>query len=123
MTRNLSTLCQYNFLPKMPSRMQKPKSISELIRVGGRRLTDLSVRSEARNATLTHVRAALPPPLAAAVVSAGLEEGLLTIGVNGAPWASRLRYVTDTLRMRVGATVGVDIKSVRIKVVPPRSPG
>jgi len=109
----------------MPDTMQKPKSISELIRAGGRRLTDLKSRSDARSATLDHVCAALPPPLAQTVVSAGIEDGRLTIGVVGASWASRLRYVTDTLRMRVGATLGVEIKSVRIKVVPPppRSPG
>lgn len=62
---------------------------------------------------------ALPPHLAQAVVSAGLERGRLTIGVAGASWAARLRYATDTLRMRVGSSMGVDIQSVRVKVVPP----
>ena len=103
--------------------MQKPKSISELLRVGGRRLTDLKARSEARNETLAQVCAVLPAPLAQAVVSAGFEDGRLTIGVNGAVWASRLRYGTDTLRMRLGRTLGTEITAVRIKVVPPRSPG
>jgi hypothetical protein len=69
---------------------------------------------------LEHVCAALPPELAATVVSAGIENGRLTIGVAGAPWAARLRYVTETLRMRVSGSMGVDITSVRIKVVPPR---
>ncbi len=67
-----------------------------------------------------HVCAALPENLAAAVVSAGVEDGRLTIGVAGAPWAARLRYVTETLRMRVSSSMGVDIESVRIKVLPPR---
>jgi hypothetical protein len=62
----------------------------------------------------------LPPELAATVVSAGIENGRLTIGVAGAPWAARLRYVTETLRMRVSGSMGVEITSVRIKVVPPR---
>jgi hypothetical protein len=88
-------------------------------------LTDLKARSEARGATLEQVCAALPQPLAKTVVSAGLEDGRLTIGVAGASWASRLRYVTDTLRLRVGGALGVEITSVRIKVVPPPpgSPG
>lgn len=68
--------------------------------------------------TLDHVCRALPPQLAAAVVSAGLEDGRLTIGVNGGSWASRLRYATDSLRLRVGTSMGAEIRSVRIKVVP-----
>ncbi len=101
--------------------MQKPKSINELIRIGGKRLTALKAKSEERNLALGLVCAVLPPPLAQAVVSAGLEDGQLTIGVVGASWASRLRYMTDTLRQRVGGSLGVEIKTVRIKVVPPRS--
>ena len=68
---------------------------------------------------LAHVCAALPPKLAGIVASAGIEEGRLTIGVVGAAWASRLRYVTETLRKRVSESMGVEIQSVRIKVVRP----
>ena len=53
-------------------------------------------------------------------MTAGIELGQLTIGVVGASWASRLRYLTDTLRKRVGESMGVEIHRVRIKVVPPR---
>jgi hypothetical protein len=69
------------------------------------------------------VRAALPARLAEAVASAGIEQGRLTIGVVGAVWASRLRYSSDALRKRVGASMGVDILTVRIRVLPPGSPG
>ena len=54
-------------------------------------------------------------------MTAGIESGRLTIGVAGAPWAARLRYVTETLRMRVGNSMKVDIQTIRIKVVPPRA--
>jgi hypothetical protein len=64
------------------------------------------------------VRAALPARLAQAVASAGIEQGRLTIGVVGAVWASRLRYLTESVRKRV-ATGGVAIVSVRVRVVPP----
>jgi hypothetical protein len=101
--------------------VQKPKSINELLKIGGKRLAALKAQSQARTATLEHVCAALPPKLAEAVASAGLEQGQLTIGVTGAAWAARLRYATDTLRLRVGASMGVDIRTVRIKVVPPRA--
>jgi hypothetical protein len=53
-------------------------------------------------------------------VSAGVEHGQLTIGVTGAAWAARLRYVTEVLRTHVGTSLSVDIQKVRIKVVPPR---
>jgi hypothetical protein len=101
--------------------VHKPKSINELMRTGGKRLAALKVRTQARNATLEHVCAALPPPLARTVVSAGLEGGQLTVGVSGAAWAARLRYSSDVLRLRVGSALGADIQRVRIKVVPPRA--
>jgi len=65
------------------------------------------------------VRAALPARLAQSVVSAGIDSGKLTIGVVGAVWASRLRYLTEVLRKRVGGTMGTAILSVKIRVVPP----
>ena len=65
------------------------------------------------------VRAALPTQLAHAVASAGVERGRLTIGVNGAVWASRLRYFTDIVRKRVSESLGIEILSVRIRVLPP----
>jgi hypothetical protein len=101
--------------------MQKPRSINELLQAGSKRLADLQSTSEGRTLALKHVCAALPPKLAEAVVSAGIEQGRLTIGVAGAPWAARLRYLTDPLRLRVAASLGVDIPTIRIKVVPPRA--
>jgi hypothetical protein len=65
------------------------------------------------------VRAALPPRLAQAVASAGVEQGRLTIGVCGAVWASRIRYFTDTVRKRVSESLQIEILKVRIRVVPP----
>jgi hypothetical protein len=103
-----------------PNRVKNPKSINELIRNSGRRVSDLRSRVQARSRALEHVRAALPSPLAQNVVSAGLEQGRLTIGVGGAAWAARLRYVTGPLRLAVGSLLGVDIREIRIKVVPPR---
>ncbi len=98
--------------------MQKPNSINELLNAGGKRLGALKARAAARTKALEHVRQALLPPLSETVVSAGFELGRLTIGVAGAAWAARLRYVTDLLRVRVGASMGIEIHSVKIKVVP-----
>ncbi len=105
----------------MVTAVHNPKTINELLKGGGKRLGELLRKAGDRTAVLGHVRTALPSELAKAVVSAGIEAGQLTIGVAGAQWAARLRYVTDTLRMRVGASMGVDIQHIRIKVVPPRA--
>jgi hypothetical protein len=99
--------------------MQKPKSLSELLSGSGKRLNALKTRSATRSVVLDQVRAALPVRLAQAVASAGVEEGRLTIGVVGAVWATRLRYFTDALRRGVSGSVGTEISSVKIRVVPP----
>ena len=56
-------------------------------------------------------------------MSAGLEQGRLTIGVVGAQWASRLRYSTEIIRKRVAGSLGAEIHSIRIRVVPPPQQG
>jgi hypothetical protein len=72
--------------------MQNPRSLSDLLSRSGNKLAALKTRSMDRSRALEQVRAALPARLAQAVVSAGIEQGRLTIGVSGAVWASRLRY-------------------------------
>jgi hypothetical protein len=97
--------------------VKKSKDINGLFEGGSDRLTSLKVRSRARSLVLTQVLAVLPADLAKSVATAGIEDGRLTLGVDGAAWASRLRYVTDMLRSKVGKSMGVEIRSVRIKVV------
>jgi hypothetical protein len=99
--------------------MDNSKSVRELLTRGDNRLSRLAERSAARSQILEQVRAALPARLAQAVASAGLEEGRLSIGVVGAVWASRLRYSTEIIRKKVAKSAGIDILTVRIRVVPP----
>jgi hypothetical protein len=99
--------------------MRKPRAINDILTGDSARLSALRTQTNNRAAVLAHVCAALPPSLAKAVASAGVGDGRLTLGVVGAAWASRLRYVTETLRKRVGESLGVEIRSVRIRVVPP----
>jgi hypothetical protein len=115
------TLFAHKLSRTAPSEVKRPKSINELISRGGKRLSDLKAKAEARTRAFEHVCAALPSPLARNIVSAGVEHGQLTIGVAGAAWAARLRYVTEALRAEVGSSMKVDIQRVRIKVVPPRA--
>lgn len=99
--------------------MQNSKSLSELLARGGKRLSLLKDQAAERSKIVEQVRAALPARLAESVASAGLDGGRLTVGVVGAVWASRLRYSTDAIRKRVGKSIGKEILSVRIRVVPP----
>ena len=98
--------------------MQNTKRLSELLILPGKRLGSLKKRSEERSTLLVQIRAALPPKLAAIVTSAGLEGDRLTIGVTAAVWASRLRYSTEALRKQLGASSGLSVQKIRIRVVP-----
>ncbi len=102
--------------------MQNPRVVSELLQIHGKKLRELAERLEARAAVVDEVRRHLPPKLAAAIQSAGVEHGRLTIGVTGAVWASRLRYLTAALRREVGSGLATEIVSVRIRIVPPAPP-
>src|SRR5450631_2282579 len=99
--------------------MQNPRRLSDLLSRAGKKLTALKTRSLERSLILDQVRAALPARLGAAVASAGIDQGRLTIGVVGAVWASRLRYSTESVRKRVSGSTGIAILSVRVRVVPP----
>jgi hypothetical protein len=97
--------------------MKKYMNINELLESSSGRLKSLQARKRERSLVLSHVRAALPPELKGTVVTAGIEEGRLIVGVSGGVWATRLRYGTKALRERVAGTLGQEIHSVRIKVV------
>jgi hypothetical protein len=99
--------------------MQNIRSVSDLLSRTGNKLNTLKTRARQRSLVVEQVRAALPARLAQAVVSAGIDQARLTIGVEGAVWASRLRYLTESLRKHVGNSMGVPIVSVKVKVVPP----
>jgi hypothetical protein len=97
--------------------MQNPRVVSELLQLHGKKLRDLGAAIKKRAAVLDVVRSCLPAKLAMHVASAGLENGRLTVGVTGAVWASRLRYLSADLRTAVGAALRAEILSVRIRVV------
>ncbi len=83
------------------------------------RLSELQTRSRQRSKVLEEVRAALPGRLAHAVISAGVEEGRLTLGVVGSVWASRIRYFAESTRAALSERLGVELTKVMIRVVPP----
>jgi hypothetical protein len=95
--------------------MKNSLNINELL--GSGRLKGLQAQGRDRRDVLAHVRAALPTEIEGSVLTAGIEEGRLTVGVSAGAWASRLRYRSQALRERVAETLGREIHSVRIKVV------
>jgi Dna[CI] antecedent, DciA len=97
--------------------MQKPKRVNELLMISSPKLGQLKARLAARRVVLEQVRACLSPSLAKHVVSAGVEQGRLIVGVNGAVWASRLRYLTFDLAQAMAACSSQKIDSVRVKIV------
>jgi len=99
--------------------MQNPRVVSELLQLHNNRLKRLGDRLKERATVLDVVQRNLPARLAASVASAGLDQGRLTLGVRGGAWASRLRYQTSGLRAAVGAALGTEVISVRIRVLPP----
>lgn len=101
---------------KTRAAVRKSRDIKGLFDGGSERLTSLKQRIHQRSLVLDQVIAALPAELAAAVATAGIEGGKLTIGAVSGSWATRLRYTTDILRQRVSSALGVEISSVRIKV-------
>ncbi len=99
------------------SKMKKTRNINELLEASSGRLKSLQSRRRERSEVLSHVRAALPAELQGTVVTAGIQDGRLTVGVSGGVWATRLRYVAKALRERVAGELGQEIHTVRIKVV------
>jgi len=102
--------------------MQYPKTISELLRLGHKRLDALAAGLAAREEVLAHVKAALPPEVAERIATAGFERGRLSLGVTSGAWASRARYAAEEARQRIGQALGAEVTALRVRVArPPRS--
>ena len=73
-----------------------PRRIGDLLQIGD--IGRLGAEAAGRRDLREKVRAALPPHEAAHVVSARLDDdGRLTVGMDSAAWAARLRYSTSEL--------------------------
>ncbi len=102
--------------------MQYPKTISELLCLGHKRLDDLAAGLDARDRVLTRVRASLPAPLAAQVLTASYADGRLSLGVASGAWASRARYAAAAAREELRAALGAEVLTVRVRVARPSKP-
>ena len=98
-------------------KIRNTKNINELMK-GLKRVAALKARSETRSRILKSVREALPEHLANAVVTAGVDQGRLSVGVSAAVWAARIRYFLPAARARLKEQ-GIEVVTARVRVVPP----
>ncbi|MCU0974835.1 MAG: DUF721 domain-containing protein [Steroidobacteraceae bacterium] len=64
------------------------------------------------------MRAELPAEPAGHVLAASVKEGTLTLLVDSAAWATRIRYEAPGLSGPVGRRLGVDITRTVVRVRP-----
>jgi hypothetical protein len=118
--KDFRTLCNIGESLKTSAAVQKSKSVSELIGGTSKLLRELRERLDARSELLLQVRATLPQRLIDHVVSAGLDDGCLTLGTISAAWASRLRYVKNDVLTALNEVHDLKVATIKIRVTNPR---
>jgi hypothetical protein len=103
----------------MGSRREKPTSVSDLLRNSDGILQRLKRGSEQADRTLSAVREVLPAELAGRVWGAAVRGQCLTVLVESAAWAARLRFHSTALRDGVSVRLGATIDRVQLRVRPP----
>jgi hypothetical protein len=99
--------------------MRKPIPLSELLGKGNATLERLREGARAAERTVEAVRATLPADVAAHVWGASTAAGVLTLLVDSAGWATRVRYAVPELTAGVGERLGEPIVKVVVRVRPP----
>ena len=98
--------------------MRKPIPLSELLGQANPTLERLREGAKAADRTLDAVRQSLPGEVAEHVWGASTDEGLLTVLVDSAGWATRVRYAVPELKQGVGDRLGAPILKVNVRVRP-----
>ncbi len=99
-------------------RSQKPTSVSDLLAKGHGALERLREGSRQVAGTLEAVRAELPAEAAAHVWGASLKGNTLTVRVDSAAWATRIRYGCPGLAEAVGRRLETAIARAVVRVGP-----
>jgi len=100
------------------SQKQKPTSLSDLLAKGEGSLQRLREGASSANRALEASRRHLPADLAGRVWGAAFDGGALSLLVESAAWATRLRYATRELGNAIGTELGEPIRKVVVKVRP-----
>jgi hypothetical protein len=97
---------------------RNPISLSELLAKGNPTLERLKQGVKAADAALVAVRHNLADDVRDHVWAATYAEGHLTLLVDAAGWATRVRYAVPALKTGVGAALGRPVEKVTVRVRP-----
>jgi predicted nucleic acid-binding Zn ribbon protein len=98
--------------------MRKPIPLSELLGQANPTLERLREGAKAAERTVDAVRQSLPAEVAEHVWGASTEDGTLTVLVDSAGWATRVRYAVPELKRGVGDRLGERVLKVNVRVRP-----
>jgi predicted nucleic acid-binding Zn ribbon protein len=98
--------------------MRKPIPLSELLGQANPTLERLREGAKAAERTVDAVRQSLPPEVAEHVWGASTDDGVLTVLVESAGWATRVRYAVPELKQGVGERLGEPVLKVSVRVRP-----
>jgi hypothetical protein len=98
--------------------MRKPIALSELLAKANPTLERLREGAKAAERTLDAVQQSLPAEVAGHVWGASAEAGVLTLLVDSAGWATRVRYAVPELKQGVGDRLGTPVTKVNVRVRP-----
>lgn len=93
-------------------------SLSELLAKGNPTLERLRQGVKAADAALVAVRHNLAPDVRDHVWGASLADGQLTLLVDSAGWATRVRYAVPELKTGVAGELGQPVEKVTVRVRP-----
>jgi hypothetical protein len=100
--------------------MRKPIPLSELLGQANPTLERLREGAKAAERTVDAVRQSLPEDVATHVWGASTDAGVLTVLVDSAGWATRVRYAVPELKQGVGDRLGELVLKVNVRVRPVR---
>jgi hypothetical protein len=98
--------------------MRKPIPLSELLGQANPTLERLREGAKAAEKAVDAVRRSLPAEVAEHVWGASAEDGVLTVLVDSAGWATRVRYAVPELKQGVGDRLGALVVKVNVRVRP-----
>jgi len=99
---------------------KEPKSIKSVLLEQNSALASLSERAAQSQSLLGQVQHSLPHAMRDSIYAANLEDSQLTLVCASAQWATRLRFYSETLMQDFAADHKIRIKTIRLKVRPPR---
>lgn len=100
--------------------MPKPAKLKDLLQPGNRDLGRVLARAAELEALTEKVQAALGEPESGHIVAVGTDQESLTVTVDAAAWAARLRFLENEIRAAAGP--GMATKKLLVRVRPPAPP-